>query len=377
MISDNSLKSIQEIEKIDPEDYKNNPEQLIKFGKQLLKIKKYEKGISFLEKAIRLGIAKYDNDESNINCAKFYVEYAEGLITKLIDSEEIFAETVEQGNSNENNNLSNNNNKNESLDKIENISPNLISSSSNNDSNWNDKTMNNNLSRSNNNNSKLNESEDEEDEKANDNEESNGEEEVQEESDEQIAFENLAFAEKILKNYLKDYEFKETKDLNEDILNRYFELSEVYQKFADLEMCKSDFKMSVHYNLKALKIRKKHDDKFSRIKAEIYYNLSTSYDFDTKKCLICLYFTKTIIEYHLKQELLKLESFKSLAELLIIDDASLDFEERVDVNNIKLYPEVVNYNFENNASKEILELVDILTLIYQKVFYLIKHFIFL
>lgn len=87
--------TVQELEKLDVAEYKSNPDELITFARQLLNIKKYEKAIEMLEKAIIYSIANSGNNETHINCAKFYCEYADALIRKIMDNEELFANPLE------------------------------------------------------------------------------------------------------------------------------------------------------------------------------------------------------------------------------------------------------------------------------------------
>jgi lipopolysaccharide biosynthesis regulator YciM len=124
----NKSLTIQEIETLDTNNYKEFPEELIPLAKQLLKIKKFEKGIEILEKSIHLAIEKNDKDETNINCAKFYTEYAEALIRKIIESQDLLAAPMEENgetttkNNTENNNI---NNENHNENKDNNISNNI------------------------------------------------------------------------------------------------------------------------------------------------------------------------------------------------------------------------------------------------------------
>jgi hypothetical protein len=164
-------------------------------------------------------------------------------------------------------------------------------------------------------------------------------------NDEEIAFYNLALAEKIL--------------ITQQDKNSLNLLANLYHKFGELEMCKSDFKEAILFFQKALDIRKNIEDKFSRAIAELYFNMGSIYDFDSNKCLLCYYKTKVIIEYHLKQEL------KEAGNQIVINESDLDLDS-VDRNKIIFYKDALeNENFSEEAN----ELVDIINQIYTKVKY--------
>ena len=86
--------SIQELENLDAEKYKDRPEELIDLSEELLFNKKYEKAIELREKAIKYSIEKngYDN---HIKCAPFYVHYADALIIKIMETQELFNNPVD------------------------------------------------------------------------------------------------------------------------------------------------------------------------------------------------------------------------------------------------------------------------------------------
>lgn len=184
--------------------------------------------------------------------------------------------------------------------------------------------------------------------------------------DEDIAFDNLAFAESIYLENLKEFYNSESqevlkKDISEEIKSLLFGLAEVYLKMGDLETCKSDFQMAVDKYLKALKIRKDFDNKFSRIIAEIYFNMAKVYDFDAKKCLLCFVKARLIMEFHIKQKLV--EAGKALlAEKIQIDESLLDKEE-IDYKSIKAKNDLYYENEEfikETLPSNILDLTDII-----------------
>ena len=85
------MSTLQELENINYDSYKDKPEELVTIAKQFLNLKKFEKGIEILEKAIRFAVAINDNDETKLECAKFYYHYADALIRKCMESDEILA----------------------------------------------------------------------------------------------------------------------------------------------------------------------------------------------------------------------------------------------------------------------------------------------
>ena len=101
------MTTIQQLEVINYENYSESPDELFTIAKQFLSIKKFEKGIEILENAINLAIKKYGN-EVHIECARFYDEYADALIRKLMESDEILA--IRNENSNDNPVISNKSN---------------------------------------------------------------------------------------------------------------------------------------------------------------------------------------------------------------------------------------------------------------------------
>ncbi len=324
------MTSLQELEKINAEEYKENPSELIKIAKNFLNLKKFEKGIELLEQAIHFAIEKNNKDETNIECAKFYYHYADALIRKCMESDEILAipeadvaqEPQEQSNI-QTNNI-------QSVQKIK----------------------------------EVEEEEEEGENPAQEDDDEEKEEVVQDDSDEQVALENLLFAEKIYKTYLNPYETKKKEDLSDEVIKIFFELGAVYHKFGELEMCKSDFKSAVDFFIKSLEIRNKFDFKFSRAIAELYFNMASAFDFDSKKCLLCYYKTKIIMEYHLQQELIKI-NFNKLADLIIISDSDMELETiKITDPCLKLNREIMNHpdliNDQMMKNEEIEELTSII-----------------
>lgn len=129
----------------------------------------------------------------------------------------------------------------------------------------------------------------------------------------------------------------------------------------DLETCKSDFQLAVEKYLKALKIRKEYDNKFSRIIAEIYFNLAKVYDFDAKKCMVCFVKARLIMEFHIKNKLIEAGKTE-LADKINIDESILDKEE-INHKTVKLKNEIYYNNDEflkETLPTPILDLADII-----------------
>lgn len=186
----------------------------------------------------------------------------------------------------------------------------------------------------------------------------------------------MLFAENIYLENLKDFVdvelnfLKSKEEINEETKGLFFGLAEVYLKMGDLETCKSDFQMAVEKYLRALKIRKALDNTFSRLIAEIYFNLAKVYDYDAKKCMLCFVKARLIMEYHIKAKLVDAGKVE-LAEKIKIDDTILDLEE-LDYKTVKmkneLYYENDNFTCEGLLPNNILDLGDIVKQLDQKVF---------
>jgi hypothetical protein len=345
------MSTLQELENINYDLYKDKPEELVTIAKQFLNLKKFEKGIEILEKAIRFSVANNDNDETRLDCAKFYYHYADALIRKCMESDEILAipneengnEGIKEEKEEEEDSEDDKDSKTEKVSEKEKIIKNVE----------NGQPVVNNFKNSNpNHKSNIEVIIEQQKKNSRENEESEDNEEdgdivvndakedladadeynlqaMKDESDESVAYENLFFAENIYKNFLEKYDKEDPAKLktqNPSIITHYFELSNVYQKFGELEMCKSDFKSAIEFFQKALDIRKKYDDKFSRAIAELYFNMATTFDFDSRKCLLSYYKTKIIMEYHLKQELIKI-NLNSIADKIVIREDDLESQE--------------------------------------------------
>lgn len=227
-------------------EYKDNPSGLFKIAIDQTNKKHYEEALEILETAINYAKEKYGS-EKDINLAIYYTRYAECLIRKLLESDELLVlpEGIENDVSNENN-------------------------------------------------------------EAQTNEANNANPQNEEATDEEIILGNLLSANSIYIEYLTPYDReKDITKLDPKIIGFYKELSFNYLMFGDYEKAKSDFPKAVEYYLKAIDIRTKYDSIYSRDLAELYYNLAFVYDADPKKCLLSYFKVKTIMEYHLSIELKK------------------------------------------------------------------------
>lgn len=345
------MSTIQELENTDFEKYKENPSDLIPIAKQMLNLKKFEKGIEILEKAIHFIILKNNGEETHIECAKFYYQYADALIRKCMESDEILAMPQNEGNKDEDEESEKIVEKEKSDEKKD------ITESK--DSNF--------IGHGKSNLDVILETQKKDDGPKIQDEESDEDNETPlendlpvDESDEQAALENLLCSETIYKNFLKKYEEEDPEELKSEspeIIKFFFELSNVYQKFGELEMCKSDFKSSIEFFTKSLAIRQKYDFKFSRAIAELYFNMATAYDFDAKLCLLSYYKTKIIMEYHLKQELTK-HNMKNLADRIVVNEQDLNLNSILTTSPSLRINKEIEGGYELN-SENVLKIEDI------------------
>ena len=299
-----SVPAIQETKiDINYDDYASKPQELFALAKSYLRKKQFEEGLSILEEAIKLAIALYGN-ETKIEVAKFYDKYAEGIIQKLLANEEILALPNEPQQSKE-----------------------------------------------------------EQKEGSNEEKEDKGEEtdEQGQNSDEQIAFENLAVANSIYLKHLEQFKNMESNQISKENINYFLDLSDNYLNFGELEQAQSDFKKAADYFVKAIDIRKKYDEKMSRSLAELYYELSNVLDFDPKKCLLCLYKTKLMMEYHLKKAIEK-HNIPNIDIKINEDDVNL---ESIAMDDAKIFinRQVVESKELGDKAKEFEEIDDFISIL--------------
>ena len=300
---------------IDYNSYKDEPDKLFLLAEQDFDKNEFEKGLQILEKSINLALEKYGS-ETKIEMAKYFNEYGGGLIRKLMENDDILNlpnEPIEnkEDQKNEHNNLQ----KEENEEKKEE-----------------------NINLSNEDKKEENESKDKNEDEEKQNE--------QDDSDENIALENLGAANKLYTEYLKEYDDKEVSTLSKEVINYYLELADNYYNIGCFQRVKSDFPTAANLFEKAISIRKKYGDKYSRKLASLYFEEAQVLDFDPHKCLLVLFKAKLIMEYHLKLSLsnsnLKIE----------IDDNDLELNEiKTDDKRIYLNRDIIDSEEMNNEAK--------------------------
>ena len=309
-------------ESIDYTLYENEPEKLFSLAKDNIKNNKFEEGIEILGKSIELAIKKFGG-EDKIELAQFYNNYSDGIIQKLMITNDDPLNFQEDKSLNEN-----------------------ISQDKKDDENKIDVLR--------------EEQKTEEPQNAN-TEEKNLEGHEGIIGDEDIVFANLKAANLLLKNYLKEYDDKDPKTLDKDIIKYYKQLCDNYSLFANLEKINSDFKQAYHYYKLSIDICKKYDDKYSRNLAGLYFEQAQILDFDPYNCLLSLYKSKIIMEYHLQKELDK----ANIQIKFDIDEKELDldtlaYDSKIIFKNKELIKsEEIKKAFKDNCNIE--EFVDIIS----------------
>lgn len=109
-------------------------------------------------------------------------------------------------------------------------------------------------------------------------------------------------AEKTLKTFLEKYDNLPKNELPEKIINYYLDLSEVYFKFGELELVKSDFKLALEFFNQTLNYKTLYDTKYSRAIAEVYFMMASACDANANQALVFYYKTYLILLYHLNKE---------------------------------------------------------------------------
>ena len=299
---------IEEKNKIDYSSYSEQPEKLFTIAKEKLNKNEFEEAIEILEQAILLAIKKFGGEEK-VQLAIFYQKYADAILQKLFNNQDFL-----------------------------NIDQNEIDEKS-----------------------QKNQEEDQKEEKTetkeNDQEKKEGNEEI---SDEQIIFDNLNMADYNLKTFLKEYDDKNPKNLDKEIIKYYLLLSDNYSLFAKLEELNSQFKKANIYYILSIDISKKYDNKFSRNLAELYFHQALILEDDPKNCLLSLYKSKIIMEHYLFKELEKINSDIKL----LIDEKDLDLknlsnnDEKIFQNDKIIQSEEMKILAKNNPDIE--EFVEII-----------------
>ena len=295
--------------------YSDQPEKLFPIAQEQINKNNFEEGLDILEQSIILAVKKFGG-EQKIELVQFYNKYADALLQKLLMNNNDFLniqEDEEQASKNKEEEQKEEKQKEKQKDENE-----------------------------------------EDEEKAPKNIENNTD-------DEQIVFENLDTANVILKNYLKEYDDKDPKTLDKEVIKYYLLLSDNYSLFASLEKLNSDFKKADEYYKLSIDFAKKYGDKFSRNIAFLYFEQAQILDFDPYNCLLSLYKSKVIMEYYLQKEIDK----ANIKLKLDIDENDLDLEKlSFDSDKVFKNKEIISNNPElTTAAKSnynIEEFVDII-----------------
>jgi hypothetical protein len=303
--------------KIDYSLYAEQPEKLFPIAQEQFNKNNFEDGLDILEQSINLAIKKFGGEEK-IELAQFYNKYADGLIQKLMISNEDFLNLQEEENPKE---------------------AQEEQSSKNNDI-------------------KEEKEKDKEKEKEKEEEKKPPKDIV---GDDEIVYENLNAANILLKNYLKQYDDKDPKTLDKSVIKYYLQLCDNYSLFASLEKINSDFKKADNYYKLSIDICKKYDNKFSRTLAGLYFEQAQTLDFDPKNCLLSLYKSKVIMEHYLQMEIDKIK----LNIQLEIDEKDLDLEslsydsEKIfkNKNIINSNEQLINEVKDNSALEEFIDII--------------------
>ena len=130
-----------------------------------------------------------------------------------------------------------------------------------------------------------------------------------------------------MKSFLEKYDNTAENELPPKITVYYLDLSDVYFKFGELELIKSDFKSALEFFNQSLKYKKKYDSKYSRAIAETYFMMASACDNDAKQALFYYYKTYLILCFHVRKEN-KLETieFNVDFETITYDDIIVDKE---------------------------------------------------
>ena len=347
---------------IDYNLYKDEPDKLFLLAEQDFDKNEFEKGLQVLEKSINLALEKYGS-ETKIEMAKYFNEYGAGLIRKLMENDDILNlpnEPIEnkEEQKNENTILEKEENAEKKEENVEKKDENEDKKEENEDKkeeNEDKKEENINLPNDEKKEENILKDKNEDEEKQNE----------QEDSDENIALENLGAANKLYTDYLKEYDDKEVSTLSKEVINYYLELADNYYNIGCFQRVKSDFRTAANLFEKAISIRKKYGDKYSRKLASLYFEEAQVLDYDPHKCLLVLFKAKLIMEYHLK---LSLENSNLKIE---IDDNDLELNEiktddkRIYLNRNIIESEEMNKEAKNNSKVD--EFQGIIKDIYPKI----------
>ena len=259
--------------------YAENPEKLFPIAQEQFNKNNFEEGLDILEQSILLAQKKFGGEEK-LELAQFYNKYADGLLQKLLLPSTDFLNFQEDE---------------EQVSKNKEEEP--------------------------------KEEKDKEKDKEKEKEKNKEEEKAPKNSnenigDDEVVFDNLNMANLLLKNYLKEFDDKDPKTLDNNVIKYYLLLSDNYSLFASLEKLNSDFKKANEYYELSINVAKKYGDKFSRNLAGLYFEQAQILDFDPHHCLLSLYKSKVIMEYYLQKEIEK----ANLKIKLDIDENDLDLD---------------------------------------------------
>ena len=345
---------------IDYNSYKDEPDKLFLLAEQDFDKNEFEKGLQILEKSINLALEKYGS-ETKIEMAKYFNEYGGGLIRKLMENDDILNLPNEPIENKENENNENTNLKKEEKEDKKDENTNLQNEEKKDENtnlqNEEKKEENTNLQNEEKKEENISKDKNEDEEKQNE----------QEDSDENIALENLGAANKLYTDYLKEYDDKEVSTLSKEVINYYLELADNYYNIGSFQRVKSDYPTAANLFEKAISIRKKYGDKYSRKLASLYFEEAQVLDFDPHKCLLVLFKAKLIMEYHLK---LALENSNSILKIEI-NDNDLELNEiKTDDKRIYLNRNIIEseeMNKEAKTNSKIDEFQGIIKDIYPKI----------
>jgi hypothetical protein len=289
MEKDKSTEEKKDNEKnIDYSLYAEHPEKLFSIAQEQFNKNNFEEGLDILEQSINLAVKKFGGEEK-VELAQYYNKYADGLIQKLMTSNDDFLNLEEE--------------------KAQQGPEPSKEDNEETESKLKDKDK-----------EKVKQKDEKGEEKSNNNEKKSQINEAV--GDDEIAYENLNAANLLLKNYLKQFDDKDPKTLDKEIIKYYLLLSDNYSLFASLEKINSDFRKADYYYKLSIDICRKYDNTFSRNLAGLYFEQAQILDFDPKNCFLSLYKSKIIMEHYLQTEIDKAK----LNIKLDIDEKDLDLD---------------------------------------------------
>ena len=174
-------------------------------------------------------------------------------------------------------------------------------------------------------------------------------------------YEYLYKSNEILQNYLDEFNDKNPSELTKEIISYYLQLSDNYNLLALYEKEMLNFKKAFDFYNLSIAYAKKYDNKFSRNLAGLYFEQAQILLYDPFNCLLFLYKAKVIMEYHLQNEINKL----NLDIKLYIDENDLDLK-KISYEEEKIFKNknIIETNKELIKAKEehcnIHELIDII-----------------